>query len=151
MVDEVDPRTEAEAQIARALQIVIDASEPIYGQNKEETRDYTADELETLFFALGTAMVQLAKLSGGKEARERFYTNATDVLLKRGRKDILDDLKKEHDRKVEAKAIIKRTFGDNVDFSIGTSGHAMLRMVELDLDQTAELREKLTALAATLG
>lgn len=147
MADQVDPRLEADAQIARALQIVVDANE----DDLPRGREYTPDELETLFFALGTAMVQLSKLPGGWEARERFYTNATDVLARRGRQDILDSLKKEHNRKVEAKEIIRRAFGDGIDFSIGTSGFVMLKMVELELDQTSELRAKLTTLAATLG
>lgn len=146
MSDEVDPRLEADAQIARALQIVVDANP----DDLPRGREYTADELETLFFALGTAMVQLAKLPGGKEARERFYANATDALAQRGRQDIIDALKNEQDRRDQAKDIIKRTFGNNIDFSPGTSGYSLLRIVENELDQLAGLRTKMLKLAATL-
>jgi hypothetical protein len=89
-----DPRAEADAQIARALQIVNDASESedIDGNVETARRDYNPAELETLFFALGCAMVQLKKLPGGKEARDRFYDNATESLRIRGRRDLLDEV-----------------------------------------------------------
>jgi hypothetical protein len=86
--DDIDPRLEAEAQIARALQIVIDASDPAI-DDPDSCRDYTAEELETLFFALSMAMIQLRKVPGGKEARDRFYEKAKDTLLKRGRDDLV--------------------------------------------------------------
>jgi hypothetical protein len=145
-VNEVDPRAEAEAQIARALQIVVDATD-------EETgpfRDYTPDELETLFFALGTAMISLAKIPGGKDARERYYANCVDQLIKRGRQDMLDSLEVEKERRAEAKRLVKKAFGDHVDFSPGTSGAAMAKVFELELGNQDELRKKLEAVAATL-
>lgn len=74
-----DPRLEADAQIARALRIVVEACN---GQ-EVPVRDYTPQELEDLFFALSMAMVQLAKVPGGHEAKERFYANAKTELLKR--------------------------------------------------------------------
>jgi len=86
VVMEVDPRTEADAQVARALQVVVDAGD------EHDRRDYTPDELDTLFFALGMALVQLRKMPGGKEARDRFYERAEGVLTKRGRRDILEKL-----------------------------------------------------------
>lgn len=146
MSDDVDPRIEADAQIARALQIVIDACD----KEERPNRDYTPDELETLFFALGTAMIQLAKVPGGKEARERYYHNAQDILLKRGRQDILDNLANEEKRHVEAKKLVKQAFGDNVDLSPGTSGYAMMKVFELELGNLAELREKITTLADSM-
>jgi hypothetical protein len=60
-------------------------------------------------------------------------------------------MKLEADRHAQAKAIVKKTYGDNVDFSPGTSGYALLRLVEFDLDRLADLRAKALALAATLG
>jgi len=87
-VADVNPRTEADAQIARALQVVVDAGNP----DDTPRRDYTEEELDTLFFALGMAMVQLRKVPGGKEARDRFYDRAERELGKRGRQDILDKL-----------------------------------------------------------
>lgn len=84
---EFSPRVEADAQIARALQIVVDACDV----NDQPARDYTQEELETLFFTLGTAMVQLAKVPGGKEAKERYYANLKAELAKRGRKDLIED------------------------------------------------------------
>lgn len=159
MADEVNPRIEADAQIARALQIVCDADctleclekDPGNGHRPDcQRRDYTPDELETLFFALGTAMTQLAKLPGGKEARERFYHNCMDQLLKRGRQDIIDDLAKHKDSMEEAKTHVRKAFGDNVDFAPGTSGYAMAKVIELELNNLAELREKITALADSM-
>lgn len=85
---EVNPRTEADAQIARALQVVVDAGNP----DDTPRRDYTEDELDVLFFALGMALVQLRKVPGGKEARDRFYDRAERELGRRGRQDILDIL-----------------------------------------------------------
>lgn len=79
MADQFDPRVEADAQISRALQIVCDACDA----NDQPRRDYTQEELETLFFSLGTAMVQLAKVPGGAEAKERYYTNLKNELAKR--------------------------------------------------------------------
>ncbi len=159
MTTEVDPRTEAEAQIARALQIVCDADctldclqkDPGNGHRPDcKQREYTPDELETLFFALGTAMTQLAKMPGGKEARERFYHNAQDQLLKRGRQDILDDLAKHKDNMKLAKEHVRKAFGDDVDFAPGTSGYAMAKVVELELNNLDELRQKITALADSM-
>lgn len=146
MVDDVDPRLEADAQIARALQIVCEAC----GPDDQPAREYTPDELETLFFALGMAMIQLAKVPGGKEARDRFYMNAKDQLAERGREDLLDKLKTDHDRKVEAKRLVRKAFGDNIDLSIGTSGHAMMRVIELELGNLDQLRTKITALAESM-
>lgn len=142
--DTFDPRIEAEAQIARALQIVVDGYD---GGDEETRRDYTPDEMETLFFALGTAMVQLAKIPGGKEARERYYANCVDQLAKRGRQDILDDLEVERERRAEAKRLVVQAFGDDVDFSPGTSGAGLLKFFELELGNQAELKKKLEALA----
>lgn len=81
----VDPRTEADAQIVRALLIVCDAGDAD-GKigDPNDRRDYTLDELETLFFALSMALVQLAKVPGGAEAKERFYTGANLELVRRG-------------------------------------------------------------------
>ena len=146
----VDPRTEAEAQIARALQIVVDAQDGDPDSEEEVARDYTPDEMETLFFALGTAMVQLAKMPGGKEARERYYDNCVDQLAKRGRQDILDTIKAEQDRRAEAKKMVMDTFGDSVDFGPGTAGNAFAKVIELELADREALREKLVALAAVL-
>lgn len=147
MADDVDPRLEAEAQIARALQIVIDADDRPEGNPELSCRDYTADELETLFFALGTAMVQLAKLPGGAEARHRFYERAEDVLVQRGRQDILDDLKVEHRRRAEARRSVRQAFGESIDLSPGTSGSAIVRFVELEMADREALRVKIEALA----
>lgn len=77
----MSPRTEADAQIARALQIVCDAGD----EDETPRRDYTPKELETLFFSLSMAMIQLAKLPGGKEAKRHFYESASLELLRRGR------------------------------------------------------------------
>lgn len=84
---DVDPRTEADAQVARALQVVCDAD----GDDEEDKlrRDYTPEELDTLFFALSMAIVQLKKLPGGREAHDRAYRNAKNELSRRGRHDIL--------------------------------------------------------------
>lgn len=62
-------RQHGEGLLARALQIVVDAS-----PNKTE-RDYTDDELEELMFCLTMAWVQFKKLPGGQEAAERVYEN----------------------------------------------------------------------------
>lgn len=78
---EFSPRVEADAQIARALQIVVDACDV----NDQPNRDYTQDELETLFFALSMAIVQLAKVPGGKEAHDRTMTKAKDELARRAK------------------------------------------------------------------
>lgn len=145
MVD-VDPRIEADAQIARALQIVCDASD----ENDFPKREYTPDELETLFFTLGMAMTQLAKLPGGKEARERFYHNCKDQLLDRGRQDMLDDLAKHKDNMKVAKDHVRKAFGDDVDFAPGTSGFAMAKVVELELNNLDALRQKIAALAESM-
>lgn len=147
-VTDVDPRIEADAQIARALQIVVEACD----KDDHPNRDYTPDELETLFFALGTAMIQLTKIPGGKEARERYYHNAQDILLKRGRQDLIDGLAKDKDNMKLAKAIViaRHSFGDDVDFAPGTSGYAMMRVVELELNNLDELRQKITALADSM-
>jgi hypothetical protein len=92
VADKVDPRTEADAQIARALEIVVNASSTIYGKNVEQhvTREYTIEELEELFFVLGSAMVQLMKVPNGKEAKERHYANIKAELARRGRKDLIE-------------------------------------------------------------
>jgi hypothetical protein len=146
MTDEVNPRIEADAQIARALQIVVEACDV----NDQPARDYTPDELETLFFALGTAMTQLVKIPGGKEARERYYHNCKDQLQKRGRDDLLASLEDDHARHKQAKKLVKEAFGDNVDLSPGTSGYAMMKVFELELGNLSELRTKITALADSM-
>lgn len=93
---EVNPRTEADAQIARSLQIVVDAGpedpDKVWGGVARPIRDYTLDELETLFFALGMAVVQLKKLPGGQEAYDRGVHNMRSELRRRGRSDLLDKL-----------------------------------------------------------
>ncbi len=151
MADEVDPRVEADAQIARALGIVIDASASAENDDeKVEQRDYTPDELETLFFALGMAMTQLAKVPGGKEARERFYHNCKDQLQKRGREDIIDSLTSEKERHEQAKWMVKRAFGEDVDFAPGTQGYAMVKVIELELMGQEQLRAKIAALAESM-
>lgn len=146
MADEVNPRIEADAQIARALQIVVDACD----KDEKPARDYTPDELETLFFALGTAMIQLVKLPGGKEARERFYHNAEDILAKRGRTDILANLAEDAKRHELAKEMVKRALGDNVDLSPGTGGYAAMKLCESELHDMNELRKKIDALALSM-
>lgn len=145
--DDVDPRLEAEAQIARALQIVIDASDPA-PDDPDSCRDYTPEELETLFFALGTAMVQLKKVPGGRDARDRFYEKAKGTLIKRGRHDLVQA--SEQEPKEEAAKIVRRAFGDSIDLSPGTAGHAMVRMVELELEDLDELRRKVMTLATSM-
>ncbi len=50
----------------------------------------------------------------------------------------------------EAVAIVKRAWGDNVDFSKGTTGYAFAKVVEAELQNLEELRSKMIALAATL-
>lgn len=158
--DEFDPRTEADAQTARALEIVVSADcsleclrqDPGNGHHPDcKRRDYTADELETLFFALSMAMVQLVKLPGGKEARDRFYHRAVDILDQRGRTDMLDELREESARRKKAKQIVKNALGDDVDFTPGTVGYAMLKLVENGLGDESKLRTELDALAASLG
>jgi hypothetical protein len=67
-----DPRSEADAHIASALQIVIDAGDGDDDAETETRRDYTSDELDTLFFALEWALIQLKKLPGGAEAHDWF-------------------------------------------------------------------------------
>jgi len=146
-----NPRSEADAQIARALQIVVDASRTVYeGQDDFPSRDYTPDELETLFFALGMAMTQLAKVPGGKEARERFYHNCKDQLQKRGREDIIDSLTSEKERHEQAKWMVKRAFGEDVDFAPGTQGYAMVKVIELELMGQEQLRAKIATLAESM-
>jgi len=49
----------------------------------------------------------------------------------------------------EAIKIIKQTFGNDVDFSPGTSGYAMAKMIEMHMEEIATLRAKLEALTAT--
>lgn len=145
--DVVDPRTEAEAQIARALQIVVDAAP---AREDEAQRDYTPDELETLFFVLGMAMVQLAKVPGGKEARVRFYARATDLLAARNRHDLLDTLEADRAKHADARSRIREAFGDDVSFEPGTAGFAMQRIFEVVEEDREQLREKLSKLAQVL-
>jgi hypothetical protein len=143
----LNPRTEADAQICRALQVVVDADEttPEPGETARLRRDYTLEELETLFFSLGMATVQLAKLPGGKEARDNFYRRAETVLLQRGRRDITDTLLNK-----EAVAIVKQAFGDDVDLRTETIGRQLTKLVEMELGDLASLREKLFALSSIL-
>lgn len=49
-----------------------------------------------------------------------------------------------------AKEYVRKAFGDDVDFAPGTSGHAMARVVELELGNLDELRAKITALADSM-
>lgn len=90
--DGVNPRTEADAQIARALRIVCDA-DCVEGCDQEpcphERRDYTPEELGELFFALGMAMCQLTKLPGGPEAKDKHYAELKAELKRRGRDDLI--------------------------------------------------------------
>lgn len=79
MADEFDPRLEADALIARALQIVVDANP----DDLPRGRDYTLEELDTLFFSLGMAMVQLAKLPNGQEAKAQHIENIKAELKRR--------------------------------------------------------------------
>jgi hypothetical protein len=46
----------------------------------------------------------------------------------------------------EAVTIVRRTFGENIDLSEGTTGYHLARVVGLELAQLAELREKLFSL-----
>ena len=195
----VDPRTEADAQVARALQVVVDAdeAEAERGGAARARRDYTPDELETLFFTLGMAIVQLKKLPGGQEAHDRGIRRMREELGKRGRHDLLARLDAESELRgamraldelgvpafapegspvsagqplgvearirwvaelarrrqapeannEEAVRIVRRTFGDDVDLSEGTTGHHLVKLVELELAQLQQLGEKLVALA----
>lgn len=99
--EDVDPRTEADAQISHAFNIVVEASDVEDDPDRVGgMRAYTPDELESLFFSLGMAMVQLKKLPGGREARDRFYAKALGTLKVRGRPDILE--------KIDASAELRR-------------------------------------------
>ena len=140
--EEVDPRQEHDAQVARALRIVCQADE----REEEADRDYTQDELGELFFALTTALVQLKKVKGGKEAYDRYYAGVKAELRKRGREDFI----KESRFDKEAVDIVKRTFGDDVDLSKGTTGYHLTKMVEGELGKLDELRQQLIMLANTM-
>lgn len=78
---EVDPFTEATGRVASVLEILLNADEP--------RRDLTADELRDVFFSLTTALVQLKKLPGGKEAHARVYEECRAELRRRGREGII--------------------------------------------------------------
>lgn len=88
----VDPRIEADAQIHMALTIVC-AADCSEGCDETPchhgTRYYTPAELEDLFFSLSMAMVQLTKVPGGAEAKDRFYNGAKMELIRRGRRDLV--------------------------------------------------------------
>lgn len=90
-MDDVDPRAEADGQIVRAFQTVVNASDDD-PDHARAARDYTPEELDTLFFSLSMALIQLRKVPGGTAARDRFYERAEGDLLRRGRQDILDKL-----------------------------------------------------------
>jgi len=79
--EDFDPRTEADAQIARALQIVCDADGADDGRGR---RNYTDEELDTMFFALTAALVQLKKVPGGLVAHDRYYEKCRAELRRRG-------------------------------------------------------------------
>lgn len=138
---DVDPRTEADAHISRALQIVVDASGSDDHVNPCVRRDYTPDELEDLFFALGTAMIKLRKLPGGKEARDRFYARVALTVRER---------RPDAELNAEAIQIVKRAFGDNVDLNEGTMGRKLVEVVTLELKDVEALQGKFLALAATI-
>ncbi len=148
---DVDPRSEADAQIARALQIVVDASaihadnDAPNGRPRMERRDYEPAELDTLFFALSMAVVQLKKVPGGRKAGDRGLRTLREELARRGAKvDAAFDLEP------EAVKIVRRAFGDGVDLGKGTTGRALVGLVTLELQNTEALREQLLALAATI-
>lgn len=141
-----DPRTEVDAHIAGALQIVIDADDGAGDAETETRRDYTSGELDTLFFALGCALVQLRKLPGGAEAHDRFYNRLRHEQVKHVKRAAPSKAELED----EAVKIVQRTFGASVDLSAGTMGAALVSMVVTDLENQGELRDKLIALAATI-
>jgi len=82
----VDPFEEATGQVANALKILLDADDD------RARRDLTAEELHDVFFSLTTALVQLKKLPGGKEAHERVYEECRAELRRRGREDIIQEV-----------------------------------------------------------
>jgi hypothetical protein len=84
-VADVDPRAEADGQIARAREVAMGACDA----DGSATRDYTPEELDVLFFSLMRAMTMLSKLPGGREARERMYLDLKAELVRRGRSDLL--------------------------------------------------------------
>ena len=134
---EVDPRTEADAQIARALQIVVDAGDEDDHGSTVIRRDYTPDELDTLFFALTMASVQLLKTPGGREAHDRANERARAELHRRN----LPQRRHHH----EAVEMVKRTFGRDVDLSEGTTGATLVAMVEAEMRSSEKMLEDLIA------
>lgn len=65
-----DPRTELDGQVARAFRIVVNADDQ---DAAAPPRGYTPEELDELLFALSTALVQVTKIPGGRDAEARFY------------------------------------------------------------------------------
>lgn len=139
----VDPRTEADAQVARAFRIVIDAgtdhesNDAPLSKPRSEPRGYTPDELDTLFFALTMAGVQLLKVPGGREAHDRANERARAELHRRN----LPQRRHHH----EAVEMVKRAFGRDVDLSEGTTGATLVMMVEAEMKASEKMLEELIA------
>lgn len=81
----INPRAEADARIVHAANMVCNTC----NEDWSAKRDYTPEELQDLYGVLSMALVQLAKLPGGKEAREHTYARTRKELERRGRHDIL--------------------------------------------------------------
>lgn len=144
----VDPRTEADAQVARAFGVVVDADEQDAerGGAARPRRDYTPDDLDALFFSLSMALVQLAKLPGGREARDRSYDAARGELIRRGKRRMADEV--EFSR--EALDLVRRAFGDDVDLGPGTSARSLAKLVEAELAHLDTVRVDLLKLATAI-
>lgn len=144
MTPETNPRAEADGHLARAFQIVCDASDEDADSVTCTTRDYTPDELDKLFFSLTMASVQLAKVPGGAEAKDRCRARLKAELARRGEHRLSAEAELDRD----AVELVKRAFGDDVDFGKGTSGYHLAKVVEAEQGVMRELRVKLVALAS---
>lgn len=147
----VDPRTEADAQVAHAFEIVVrrgpeDPSACTDPDLAHGPSDYTPGDLDKLFFSLSMALIQLAKLPGGREARDRSYAATRGELVRRGKHRMADEA--EFSR--EALDLVRRAFGDDVDLGPGTSARRLAKLVEAELAHLDAVRGDLLKLATAI-
>lgn len=142
---EIDPRTEADARIAQALQTVVDADSD--EELRKARRDYTQFELEELFYCLAQAARLLRKLPDGEKAYDAALQTLESELARRGR---AVDLGAARFRR-EAVKLVRRTYGRNVDLSVGTTGAALVDMVEAEMATNAKMLEDLVSKHAIQG
>lgn len=138
-LDALDPRTKADAQILRAGRLVVQVSDEGADDSDKPARDYTPDELDTLFFCLLLAQVQLLEVPGGREAIQRVRHNAESELQRRSR-PAWD----------EAARVMRRTYGDDVDLAPGTTGFHLAKAIELGLDRDERMRDGIVKLAVVI-